>query len=247
VGTSSIYESQDSSYTQLDVSNASAPIVRTTDGTQFTFTPVTIDSEYRCTQIKDRNGNYITATYNTTNGHLLKITELFRKRSRADHHRCSRSHDDLQLQQPAPGDGHHLWRACKRSGDPNVTFGYDAAANRTSMTDGLGSVSYGYDQLSRLTSETRTFTGLGSYALSYGYNLAGEVTSITNPWGVQVGYGYDNTGRPTSVSGSGYAGVSSYVSSMSYRAFGLKQMGYRHSSHIASRATKEMATEAMKR
>ncbi|HJP94768.1 MAG TPA: S8 family serine peptidase [Pyrinomonadaceae bacterium] len=109
---------------------------------------------------------------------------------------------------------------------PNVTFGYDAAANRTSMSDGLGSVSYGYDQLSRVTSETRTFTGLGSYALSYAYNLAGEVTSITNPWGVQVGYSYDSTGRPTSVSGSGYAGVSSYVSSMSYRAFGLKQMGY---------------------
>jgi hypothetical protein len=30
---------------------------------------------------------------------------------------------------------------------PNVTFGYDGAGNRTSMTDGLGSVSYGYDQL----------------------------------------------------------------------------------------------------
>src|SRR5438309_1476180 len=45
---------------------------------------------------------------------------------------------------------------------PDFTFGYDAAGNRTSMSDGLGSVSYGYDQLSRLTSETRTFGGLGS-------------------------------------------------------------------------------------
>ncbi len=109
---------------------------------------------------------------------------------------------------------------------PNVTFGYDAAGNRTSMTDGLGSMSYVYDQLSRLTSESRTFTGVGSFALNYAYNLGGEVTSITNPWSAQVGYNYDKTGRPTSVSGSGYAGVSSYVSSLSYRAFGLKQMNY---------------------
>jgi len=109
---------------------------------------------------------------------------------------------------------------------PNVSFAYDGARNRTSMTDGLGSVSYTYNELSRLTSETRTFTNVGSFALSYTYNLAGELTSITNPWGVQVGYDYDQTGRPASVSGSGYAGVSSYVNSLSYRAFGLKQMNY---------------------
>jgi YD repeat-containing protein len=109
----------------------------------------------------------------------------------------------------------------------NVTFAYDAAGNRTSMTDGLGSVSYAYNQLSQLTSETRTFTGVGSYALNYSYNLAGELTSLTNPWGAQVGYHYDPVGRPTNVSGSGYAGVASYANSLSYRAFGgLKQMSY---------------------
>jgi RHS repeat-associated protein len=110
---------------------------------------------------------------------------------------------------------------------PNVSLGYDSTGNRTSMTDGLGSVSYGYNTLSQLTSETRTFTGLsGSYTLSYGYNLGGQLNSLTNPWGVQVGYAYDKVGRLTNVSGSGFAGVSSYVSSMSYRAFGLKQMSY---------------------
>jgi RHS repeat-associated protein len=110
---------------------------------------------------------------------------------------------------------------------PNVTFEYDSAGNRTSMNDGLGSVSYVYNTLSQLTSETRTFTGVtGSFALSYDYNLGGELKSITNPWGAQVGYGYDKTGRPANVSGSGYAGLSSYVNSFSYRAFGLKQMAY---------------------
>jgi len=75
VGTSNIYESQDSSYTQLDVSNPDALLVRTTNGTQFKFEPVIINSEYRCTEIKDRNGNYISATYNSTTGHLLTITD----------------------------------------------------------------------------------------------------------------------------------------------------------------------------
>ncbi|HKY45819.1 MAG TPA: hypothetical protein VJM50_22195, partial [Pyrinomonadaceae bacterium] len=109
---------------------------------------------------------------------------------------------------------------------PDVSFGYDSAGNRTSMTDGLGSVSYGYNTLSRMTSETRTFTGFGSYTLSYDYNLAGQLKSITNPWNAQVGYVYDKIGRPKNVSGSGYAGVSSYVNSFAYRAFGLKQMAY---------------------
>ncbi|HEY0763635.1 MAG TPA: S8 family serine peptidase [Pyrinomonadaceae bacterium] len=110
---------------------------------------------------------------------------------------------------------------------PNLTFGYDSAGNRTSMTDGLGSVSYVYNTNSQLTSETRTFSGLaGSYALSYGYGLAGQLKSITNPWNVQVGYNYDKVGRLANISGSGYAGVSSYVSTMAYRAFGPKQIGY---------------------
>src|ERR1051325_3731497 len=39
----------------------------------------------------------------------------------------------------------------------NVTFGYDAAGNRISMTDGLGSKTYSYNQLSQMTGETRYF------------------------------------------------------------------------------------------
>jgi YD repeat-containing protein len=75
VGASNIYESQDGSYTQLDVSDPNALLVRTTDGTQFTYKPVTVNNEYRCTKIKDHNGNYISADYNWTNGHLQTITD----------------------------------------------------------------------------------------------------------------------------------------------------------------------------
>jgi RHS repeat-associated protein len=115
----------------------------------------------------------------------------------------------------------------------NVTMGYDAAGNRTSMADGLGSVSYVYDTLSRLSSETRTFSGMGSYALSYEYNLGGELKRATNPWNAQVSYLYDAEGRLSDVKGSDaggnptYAGVSTYAQTLRYRASdGLKGMTY---------------------
>src|SRR5207237_8207343 len=83
--------------------------------------------------------------------------------------------------------------------------------------------------LSQMESKTLTFNGLTpTYTLSYGYNLAGELNSIVNNWGAQVGYDYDRAGKLQNVSGSGYAGVTNYASSISYRAFGaIKGMNYR--------------------
>ena len=55
---------------------------------------------------------------------------------------------------------------------PNVTMGYDEAGNRISMNDGLGSVTYHYDTLSRMDWETRYFNSLGQgYTLSFVSNL----------------------------------------------------------------------------
>src|SRR5687768_5636221 len=63
VGTSNIYEAGNSSYLQL-IDNSPTPtlLVRSTDGTQLSF--VEINNEYSCTQIKDRNGNYISVNHN---------------------------------------------------------------------------------------------------------------------------------------------------------------------------------------
>ena len=101
----------------------------------------------------------------------------------------------------------------------NATFAYDAAGNRIQMNDGYGTTNYEYDQLSRMKRETRSFSGM-SYPLNYVYNLAGQLTSIKNPWNAEVGYVYDKIGRLTSVPGASYAGVSSYISNITYRAFG---------------------------
>jgi len=112
----------------------------------------------------------------------------------------------------------------------NVSVGYDAAGNRTSMSDGTGLMSYNYDPLSRLSSETKTFNGLsGSFTLGYEYNLANQVRSVTDQRsGTSFSTVYDNIGRVTSVSGVGYGGVvTPFASQMLYRASGaLKSLTY---------------------
>jgi YD repeat-containing protein len=119
---------------------------------------------------------------------------------------------------------------------PDASFSYDAAGNRLSMTDGMGSVAYVYDQLSRLSSETRQFTGLsGSYTLGYEYNLGGSLKSISDPTGATINYSYDAAGRTTAVSGSSFGGVTQYATNMKYRAWGdVKEMSHGNSHTVAS-------------
>jgi YD repeat-containing protein len=116
----------------------------------------------------------------------------------------------------------------------NVSFGYDAAGNRTHMQERdaantvVAATTYNYDQLSRLSWEERTFSGLGgAYRLSYEYNLAGQLKKVTNPWGSQVAYGHDANGRVTGVTGAGLGSAPVYAQGMQYRAFGaMKRMTY---------------------
>lgn len=114
---------------------------------------------------------------------------------------------------------------------PNLTFGYDSAGNRTSMSSSESSVTYGYDTASRMTSESRTFNGLsGSFNLTYAYNQMGLLKETTNHWNHKVTYSYNIAGELTGVSGQNYptsGATNTYASGMIYRApGGLKQMNY---------------------
>lgn len=79
---------------------------------------------------------------------------------------------------------------------PNVSYSYDNDNRRTAMTDGTGSSSYHYDALGRLTSST---DGAG-HTVSYGYDPAGNVTSIGYPNGSTVSRNYDDADRLATVS-----------------------------------------------
>ena len=118
--------------------------------------------------------------------------------------------------------------------DPtDVVFGYDNAANRISMSDGMGTVDYDYNSLSQLTAETRDFFDTltdapnGVFKLQYEYNPGGHLKSYTDPYDDKIYYTQDRIGRMTSVNGTSYAGFTRYANNPEYRAWGaLKQIDY---------------------
>ena len=116
----------------------------------------------------------------------------------------------------------------------DISYSYDEAGNRTLTSDGTGSVTYHYDALSQLDRETKTISDPGnaavdghSFQTTYAYNLAGKLKKITDPFGAQVEYDYDRIGRVTGVRGANFAGVTSYASGITYRAWGgVKSVAY---------------------
>jgi RHS repeat-associated protein len=77
---------------------------------------------------------------------------------------------------------------------PNVTYGYDADGQRTTMTDGTGTTTWTYNELHQLVSTTN---GHGD-TVSATYDPRGNVVSVAYPDGHTVGRGYDADGRYTS-------------------------------------------------
>jgi len=76
---------------------------------------------------------------------------------------------------------------------PPVAYTYTPTGLRSSMTDGTGTTSYGYDALDRTVAVTN---GAGQ-AVGYAYNPVGDTTAITYPGGVAVARTYDALDRVT--------------------------------------------------
>ena len=82
-------------------------------------------------------------------------------------------------------------------GNKTVSYGYDAASNRTSMTDPQSlPTSYGYDTLNRLNS--LAFNGQNP-GFGFGYDSLSRRASLTRPNGVNTSYSYDPVSRLLSV------------------------------------------------
>jgi RHS repeat-associated protein len=83
---------------------------------------------------------------------------------------------------------------------PGVTYNYGTSAAQNNngrlqqVLDGLGSETYTYDSLGRATHLQKVING-ATYNIGYGYNLAGELTSLTYPSGHVVQQSFDAIGR----------------------------------------------------
>jgi RHS repeat-associated protein len=104
-------------------------------------------------------------------------------------------------------------------GTPSVGFAYGSDPNQNNngrlvtMTDGVGSESYSYDVLGRVTQAGKWISG-GYYQLNYAYNLASELTSVTYPSGRVVTHNYDAAARLASIASGG----TNYASGFGYNA-----------------------------
>lgn len=124
----------------------------------------------------------------------------------------------------------------------SVAYEYDNLGNRTKMADAMGTVDYVYDELSRMTSETRAFNDTmanaplsgNKFKLEYAYTLNGQLRWYKDPFGQEITHEFDRTGRLTDVTGSSFGGVTSYADDAEYRAWGgLKAVDYASGPHLA--------------
>jgi RHS repeat-associated protein len=124
---------------------------------------------------------------------------------------------------------------------PSITLTYGNDSSCTSahgagcigqiitLTDGVGSENYTYNNLERLT-QFQKVIGTITYTTSYAYNLTGELTQITYPSGRVVQQSVDAIGRlceiAPSTTGCGTAS-SPYATGYGYNAAGLPT-GFRY-------------------
>jgi RHS repeat-associated protein len=79
-------------------------------------------------------------------------------------------------------------------GTASVSYVYDGAGRRASMTDGTGTSTYTYDAGNRVTEIIK-----GGDVWAYGYDQAGNVTSRTLPGGVSTTATFDDAGQQTTL------------------------------------------------
>ena len=116
-GTSNIYETGDSSYLQI-TDNGSSLLLRDTSGTQMELSDR--NGEYRCTSIKDRNGNYLTINYDTL-GHITNIVDTLGRNITFNY---DTNANLISITQAWNGQPSHQW----------VSFGWGTRTMQSSFT-----------------------------------------------------------------------------------------------------------------
>jgi|GEM_PF-1971026 len=81
--------------------------------------------------------------------------------------------------------------AANRSITRQISYSHDANGNVTSVSSGGNTISYGYDEINRISSVTDQY----GKTLSYAYDKAGNRTGLTYPGNKTIVYNYDNADR----------------------------------------------------
>jgi YD repeat-containing protein len=157
IGASSTYETADSGYSQL-IDYGTSLLVRTTDGTQYTYEP--IGQGYECIKIKDRNGNFIEAAYNSS-GRLTQITDTL---GRALVVNYDENGNPLSIAQSYNGAQPRVY----------ATFGYELRQINTSFS---GLTVIGPANNSQITVLKQVAFNDGSY-YRFTYNSYGQIYQI---------------------------------------------------------------------
>jgi YD repeat-containing protein len=162
VGTSNVYEASDSSYLQL-IDYGGSLLVRGTDGTQLTYN--IFNNEWRCTAIKDRNGNYISINYDGL-GHITSVIDTL---ARTITFNYDTNANLISITQSWTVNGvatPHTW----------VSFGWDTQTLQTSFS-GVSVVgtsnAFTIPVLKQVGFDDSTYC-------KFLYNSAGQVTRITH-------------------------------------------------------------------
>lgn len=162
IGTSNVYEAADSSYLQL-IDNGPNLLVRSTDGTQLSF--VEINNEYSCTQVKDRNGNYISINRNDL-GRISTITDTLGRVITFNYDSYANL---LSITQAWNGQPSHQW----------VTFGW---STRTMQSSFFGAAVVGTANGKALPVITQIALNDTSH-FTFEYNNSLQVSAIRNNFG----------------------------------------------------------------
>ncbi|CAM3317572.1 type IV secretion protein Rhs [Paenibacillus taichungensis] len=171
------------------------------------LTKVTSPNEEQTTYTYDRLGNLVQTTDAAGQVKKHRYDEMGRRIQSTDklgQSTQSRYNPDSSLSQFVDRNGNIFTYAydargnlmSKSSSEETIRYTVDAVGKRTSMLDQTGTTTYQYDPATEQLTQISYPDGLST---AFTYDLNGNRTSMTNPFGITVFYGYDAMNRLTSV------------------------------------------------
>ncbi|MFZ0996353.1 MAG: LamG-like jellyroll fold domain-containing protein, partial [Candidatus Dormiibacterota bacterium] len=154
-------------------------------GTALRTTHTGYDDDGNVTSTTDGNGNETTYDYNDLNQKTSSTSALSETTSYTydgDGNLLTETEPNGDVVTNTYDSDGLLVSTSYSDSTPDVSYSYDALGQKTSMTDGTGTSSWTYNSLGEETSYTN---GAGA-EVQYGYDLAGNETSITYPGGDAV-------------------------------------------------------------